>query len=494
MSVFCPYNETSKSYDSTREPLGLNIILGSMCMSKEPLNCQKFLDIGCGTGTFLEAIKDKFDSVVGLEHSEGMLSQARLRLGDEVSLVKGSADALPFEEHAFDAITINQVIHHFPPDNNFAFANRVFKEIFRVLKPGGVFVLNTSTPEQQRDSFWWMSLFPKASEAMCKSFPPLGTLELQLKKAGFVLNADSMSVPTRRTLMAENKYLEHGMHGGFDPAYRAGDSSWSMAEKTMELEHGLKKLREMIDDGSAEQWLQERESLRLQQGQATFISVQKSSQSTVGPAVATNIQASLWPDKNSTNPVNVASDYNAAAATYEAASMKDGWQVTFDHLFPELDLALSSGAQMILDAGCSTGLLPKVYKMPAHVELHGVDISPGCLALAKIGGHYASLQEANLEDVLPFPSKKFDLVVCNGVLGYCATNKALFELLRVLKPGGHLLMAFRHEHYLARGYDKLLEDTNTCCTLVDFKLYDPFPNNPAYKHTYILAIVQKTSE
>merc|ERR1719356_1362408 len=103
--------------------------------------------------------------------------------------------------------------------------------------------------------------------------------------------------------------------------------------------------------------------------------------------------------------------------------------------------------------------------MPSDVKLHGIDISKDCLASAQADGHYVSLKEGDLEKTLPFDSGVFDLVVCNGVLGYCSTNKPLFELLRVLKPGGRLLIAFRHHHYLEREYDRKLTEASTGCKL-----------------------------
>jgi len=274
---YCPYTQTSKDYDGTRAPLGLNIVLGSLLMSGTPLHEQQLLDIGCGTGTFLEAVKGKVGGVSGLEYNDGMIEQAKARLGSTgVKLVQGSADKLPFDDASFDVCTMNQVLHHFPNDDNkYAFCLRSFQEIYRVLKPGGVFVLNTSTPEQQRDAFWWLSLFPRASEAICARFPSLEVLMAHMKESKFEFNADSVAVPLHRSLMAENKYLEHGVKAGFMPEYRAGDSSWSMAENFGELEDGLKKLQDMIDAGKADYWLEGRELLRKSMGQATFVTVRK---------------------------------------------------------------------------------------------------------------------------------------------------------------------------------------------------------------------------
>jgi ubiquinone/menaquinone biosynthesis C-methylase UbiE len=274
---YCPYTETSKSYNQTRAPLGLNVFLGSACISPWHLKEQSLLDIGCGTGTFLNAVKGNMGDITGMDYNEGMLSEAKSLLGDSTKLLLGSADELPFDTESFHCATFNQVIHHFPKDDEYRFLARALMEAFRVLKPGGILWINTSMPEQQRDGFWWLALFPNASKMICSRFPPMSILKEHLKAAGFLLDADSVMVPLERSLMAEHKYLEKGVEAAFDPAYRAGDSSWSMAENSGELEEGLSKLRSMIDAGSADEWLNKREQLRLSVGQATFITAKKPS-------------------------------------------------------------------------------------------------------------------------------------------------------------------------------------------------------------------------
>lgn len=242
-----------------------------MCMSKWPLKEQKLLDVGCGTGTFLQAVQGKLGSLHGIEYNDGMLSQARQRLGASVNLTQGSADSMPFEKGSFDVVAINQVIHHFPTENNYLFFKKFLQEAFRVLKPGGCLILNTSTPNQQRDAFWWLALFPEASDTICNRFPPLNLVHAYMREVGFLVDADSVTVPLQRTLMAEDKYLEYGIEGAFKAEYRCGDSSWSMAENCGELAKGQQRIRDMQRDGTAEAWLAEREKLRMRVGQATFI-------------------------------------------------------------------------------------------------------------------------------------------------------------------------------------------------------------------------------
>lgn len=184
--------------------------------------------------------------------------------------------------------------------------------------------------------------------------------------------------------------------------------------------------------------------------------------------------------------------YNDSAMTYEKNLLADGFDASYNRLQPILDELIESGARVVLDAGCATGILAKQCGFPSEVELHGVDISTGCLKIAKGCGHYTSLQEADLMKTLPFVSKQFDVVVCNGVLGYCETNQPLHELLRVLEENGSLIMSFRHEHFSAREYRELISQSPHL-KIVHEDIFNPFPNNPAYEHDYILIVVQKAS-
>jgi len=273
---YCPYNETSKAYDETRAPVGLDIAFGNFALNDKPLHEQALLDVGCGTGTFLKVAQRKFGAVTGLEYNDGMLAQARQVVPD-VKLVQGSADQLPFPDQSFDAVTINQVVHHFPSDNNYAFLEKAVQEVARVLRPGGCVVVSTSAPDQQENGFWWISLFPKSREAVCKRFPPIPTFCQFFRAAGLSIDDNGVSRPAR-SLMAEQAYLNKFgrdvLAMAKDAQYRAGDSSWAMAEAQGELPEGIAKL-EAMSPTEREAWLEEREALRKQCGQATFLCARK---------------------------------------------------------------------------------------------------------------------------------------------------------------------------------------------------------------------------
>lgn len=274
---FCSYDPISIDYDKTRKPVCVYIGLGfaSVAPHNIPLHQQDLLDIGCGTGTFLHNIMKHYNSVTGLEYNGKMIEQARKLLDSTVQIKQGQATQIPFADNSFHTVCMNQVIHHFPNDNNFEYLENCFKEVSRVLKPGGSFIINTSTPEQQADAFWWLSLFPKASSRICNNFPPLNIIKTQLRNTGFAVKSDSITVPLEQTLMDENIYLKNGVLSGLDSAYRYGDSSWEMANITGELEQGLAEIENMIKNNSDKEWLLEREKLRVSVGQSTFITIYK---------------------------------------------------------------------------------------------------------------------------------------------------------------------------------------------------------------------------
>lgn len=95
------------------------------------------LDLGCGTGEMMKLIlqQETSKSLYGIDLSEKMLEVAREKLGNNVTLILGDSEQLPFTDSFFDVVYCNDSFHHYPaPDN-------VLSEICRVLKPGGTFVM-----------------------------------------------------------------------------------------------------------------------------------------------------------------------------------------------------------------------------------------------------------------------------------------------------------------------------------------------------------------
>ncbi len=102
----------------------------------------RILDLGCGAAPVTyELLKRGYD-VVGLDYSPDMLENARQRLisggftnADQL-LFRGNGERTPFEDEAFDCVVCLGVISYVEEYEN------IIKEIFRVLKPGGVVLIS----------------------------------------------------------------------------------------------------------------------------------------------------------------------------------------------------------------------------------------------------------------------------------------------------------------------------------------------------------------
>ena len=107
-----------------------------------------------------------------------------------------------------------------------------------------------------------------------------------------------------------------------------------------------------------------------------------------------------------------------------------------------LEEALSLPWRDVLDIGCGNGnLLAALLEARPEAHYHGVDLSPNMAAEARRRlGHGVSIQVGDAEH-LPCASASFDLLICNAVFHHCtAPEAALAEMVRVLRPGGTLLL------------------------------------------------------
>jgi demethylmenaquinone methyltransferase/2-methoxy-6-polyprenyl-1,4-benzoquinol methylase len=90
------------------------------------------LDVATGTGAVaLELLRRKGCNVVGLDQSAEMLAEARRRVDGRVRLVEGRAEALPFEDGAFDAVTFTYLLRYVDDPR------ATLRELARVVKPAG---------------------------------------------------------------------------------------------------------------------------------------------------------------------------------------------------------------------------------------------------------------------------------------------------------------------------------------------------------------------
>ncbi|MBC8144198.1 MAG: class I SAM-dependent methyltransferase [bacterium] len=100
----------------------------------------RVLDYGCGTGGSTCTIAQSGARVTGIDISPGAIAVAQQKvrdagLGDRVDLHVMNAEELAFDDNTFDVVCGSSVLHHLDLD-------ACYREIHRVLKPGGVAVFD----------------------------------------------------------------------------------------------------------------------------------------------------------------------------------------------------------------------------------------------------------------------------------------------------------------------------------------------------------------
>ena len=101
----------------------------------------RLIDLGCGTGRFLDLVKQAWPrlSALGLDLSEAYIRHARrhLRRRSRLHLLVANAEAIPVPDNSVEAVTSIFMFHELPPQVR----RIVVKECARVLKPGGRLIL-----------------------------------------------------------------------------------------------------------------------------------------------------------------------------------------------------------------------------------------------------------------------------------------------------------------------------------------------------------------
>jgi SAM-dependent methyltransferase len=272
MSSYENYTHKSRNYDKTREPVGTEISVGCFAHAPVPLGRAVILDAGCGTGNYSRAMLDYVGRIEAVDMNPGMLEVAAQKLAGEkdegrISFHSASIDELSFEDEFFDGVMINQVLHHLPDEaaKDIPAHRRVFAEFARVLKPGGVLVVNTCSQEQLRHGYWHYSLIPEAADALRARYVPLDELAEILVASGFAYRG--RFAPVDAPIQGESYF---DPRGPLSKEWRDGDSVWSLVSEDR-LERTISRIQDLDERGELEPYMSRNDALRPHVGQAMVL-------------------------------------------------------------------------------------------------------------------------------------------------------------------------------------------------------------------------------
>ena len=148
----------------------------------------KVLDVATGTGRTLQQIQSALPTVelYGIDLSGSYLKQASKylssRSGDLVQLTKGNAENMPYSSNSFKALTCVFLLHELPRDAR----QNVLNECFRLLEPGGTFVLADSIQIEDSPKFTSiMENFHKIFHEPYYRDYIIDDINIRLEKSGF---------------------------------------------------------------------------------------------------------------------------------------------------------------------------------------------------------------------------------------------------------------------------------------------------------------------
>ncbi|WP_345277107.1 bifunctional demethylmenaquinone methyltransferase/2-methoxy-6-polyprenyl-1,4-benzoquinol methylase UbiE [Litoribaculum gwangyangense] len=167
-------------------------------------NPETILDIATGTGDLaINLAETNAKKIIGLDISSGMLEIGKEKiknkeLDSKIEMILGDSENMPFEDNSFDAITVAFGVRNFETLEN------GLKEIYRVLKTNGTFVIletsvPTKSPYKQGYHFYTKYILPLIGKAFSKDrsaykylsesasiFPYGEALNNILRKIGFI--------------------------------------------------------------------------------------------------------------------------------------------------------------------------------------------------------------------------------------------------------------------------------------------------------------------
>ena len=116
-----------------------------------------------------------------------------------------------------------------------------------------------------------------------------------------------------------------------------------------------------------------------------------------------------------------------------------------------------SGSKRILEVGCGSGAITSRFAQQGQSEVHGLDLSLPFLRKAAADGDEVSYTCGDAYN-LPYPQASFEACVCHFLLLWLAQPvKALNEMKRVTRPGGHVVIYAEPDHAARIDYPPGLE-------------------------------------
>ena len=193
----------------------------------------RVLEVGCGTGHWLQLLVERGIHVAGLDASIGMLARGRARC----PLVHGLAEHLPWRSASFDRVFCVNAFHHF--QNKAAFV----AEARRVLRPGGQMMTIGLDPHTGIDHWYVYEYFEPALLTDKRRYLASNQIRDLMHAAGFI-DCATFEVQHLPVQLLARPAIEQGR------LEKAATSQLSLLTDE-QYDHGIDRIRTAIESAEA---------------------------------------------------------------------------------------------------------------------------------------------------------------------------------------------------------------------------------------------------
>ena len=200
------------------------------------LHAQNILEVGSGTGYWLNLLNQVSANVFGLDYSLGMLKQAQKQPAT-LKLANGSAIQIPHKDNIFDLVYAVDAIHHFGDHKAF------IAEAFRVLKPGGVLAVIGHDPHEGTTKWYIYDYFDGVYDTDLRRYPA-GRSVLKWMESTGLQNVSSQNVEHILNIHMDASVLH-------DPFLKQNASSQLALLSEEVYQTGIEKIKQAIAEAKS---------------------------------------------------------------------------------------------------------------------------------------------------------------------------------------------------------------------------------------------------
>ncbi len=201
------------------------------------LKAKTILEVGSGTGFWLNLLHQVTPRLYGLDFSAGMISQARKQPAP-IKLTRGTAIQLPYQSGTFDLLYCVDAIHHFGDHRAF------IAEAFRVLKKGGALAVLGHDPHEAGEDSWYIyNYFEDVYDTDLRRYPSGKSVMDWMKADGF------QNISAQEVEKIVNIHVGDGVFN--DPFIKQNATSQLALLSGEKYQSGLKRIRETLEQARA---------------------------------------------------------------------------------------------------------------------------------------------------------------------------------------------------------------------------------------------------